>query len=149
MTRTRLLAALVMAPLAIAAILLLPTPWMVALAAVLFLAGLWEWFDLAQIEDTLARTVLLVANLAVMVALVWASRSSGGYTMVAVPAGQRDRRGLVAAGAAVAGPLRVRQRPRHQCARVQARRRRAEHDSGVVRAGLDPARASPTAIAGC
>ena len=30
MTRTRLLAALVMAPLAIAAILLLPTPWMVA-----------------------------------------------------------------------------------------------------------------------
>ena len=82
MTRTRLLAALVMAPLAIAAILLLPTPWMVALAAVLFLAGLWEWFDLAEIEDTLARTVLLVAHLAVMVALVWASRSSTGYSMV-------------------------------------------------------------------
>jgi phosphatidate cytidylyltransferase len=82
MTRTRLLAALVMAPLAIAAILLLPTPWMVALAAVVFLAGLWEWFDLAEIEDTLARTVLLVANLAVMVALVWASRSSTGYSMV-------------------------------------------------------------------
>ncbi|MBU8975037.1 MULTISPECIES: phosphatidate cytidylyltransferase [unclassified Lysobacter] len=82
MTRTRLLAALVMAPVAIAAILLLPTPWMVALAAVLFLAGLWEWFDLAEIEDTLARTVLLVANLAVMVAIVWASRSSTGYSMV-------------------------------------------------------------------
>ncbi|HEY0503539.1 MAG TPA: phosphatidate cytidylyltransferase [Lysobacter sp.] len=82
MTRTRLLAALVMAPLAIAAILLLPTPWMVALAAVVFLAGLWEWFDLAEIEDTLARTVLLVAHLAVMVALVWASRSSTGYSMV-------------------------------------------------------------------
>lgn len=81
MTRTRLLAALVMAPLAIAAILLLPTPWMVALAAVLFLAGLWEWFDLAEIEDTLARSALLVAHLAVMVALVWASRSSTGYTM--------------------------------------------------------------------
>lgn len=82
MTRTRLLAALVMAPLAIAAILLLPTPWMVALAAVVLLAGLWEWFDLAEIEDTLARTVLLVAHLAVMVALVWASRSSTGYSMV-------------------------------------------------------------------
>jgi phosphatidate cytidylyltransferase len=81
MTRTRLLAATVMAPLAIAAILLLPTPWRVALAPVLFLAGRWEWCDLAQIEDTLARTVLLVANLAVMVALVWASRSSAGYTM--------------------------------------------------------------------
>ncbi|WP_206859613.1 phosphatidate cytidylyltransferase [Lysobacter changpingensis] len=82
MTRTRLLAALVMAPVAIAAILLLPTPWMVAVAAVLFLAGLWEWFDLAEIDDTLARTVLLVANLAVMVAIVWASRSSTGYSMV-------------------------------------------------------------------
>ena len=73
MTRIRLLAALVMAPLAIAAILLLPTPWMMVLAAVLFLGGLWEWFDLAEIEDTLARTVLLVAHLAMMVAIVWAS----------------------------------------------------------------------------
>ena len=89
-----------MAPVAIAAILLLPTPWMVALAAVVFLIGLWEWFDLAEIEDTLARTVLLVANLALMVALVWASRSSRGIQLRAVPAGQRDRRGLVAAGAA-------------------------------------------------
>ncbi|MEH6415996.1 phosphatidate cytidylyltransferase [Pseudomonas sp. CGJS7] len=77
MTRTRLLAALVMAPVAIAAILLLPTPWMIALAAVLFLAGLWEWFDLAEIEDTLSRTVLLVVHLAMMVAIVWASRTGG------------------------------------------------------------------------
>jgi len=82
MTRTRLLAALVMAPIAIAAILLLPTPWMIMLAAVVFLAGLWEWFDLAEIEDTLARTVLLVAHLAMMVAIVWASRSSTGPTLV-------------------------------------------------------------------
>lgn len=82
MTRTRLLAALVMAPVAIAAILLLPTPWMIALAAVVFLAGLWEWFDLAEVDDTLARTVLLVAHVALMVALVWASRSPSGFTMV-------------------------------------------------------------------
>ncbi|RPE76950.1 phosphatidate cytidylyltransferase [Vulcaniibacterium tengchongense] len=82
MTRTRLLAALVMTPLAIAAILLLPTPWMVALGAVILLAGLWEWFDLAEIEDTLARTVLLVAHLALMVAIVWASRTGTGYTLV-------------------------------------------------------------------
>ena len=66
MTRTRLLAAAVMAPIAIAAVLLLPTPWMVALGAVLFLAGLWEWFNLAEIDDTLARTMLLVANLLLM-----------------------------------------------------------------------------------
>ena len=75
MTRTRVLAALTMAPFAIAAVLFLPTPWVVALAAVMFLAGLWEWLRLADIDDTLARTVLLLVNLLLMVALVWASRS--------------------------------------------------------------------------
>ena len=78
MTKTRVIAALVLTPIAIAAMLLLPTPWLVALAAVLFLAGLWEWFKLADVEDTLARTVLLVVNLALMVAIVWASRLPGG-----------------------------------------------------------------------
>ena len=76
MTRTRLLAALFMTPLAIAAVLFLDTPWLVALAAVLFLAGLWEWFRLAEIDDTLHRTVLLVANLALMVAIVWGARAA-------------------------------------------------------------------------
>ncbi len=105
MTRTRVLAALVMAPVAIAGD---PVPadrrgwWL--LAALLFLAGLWEWLELAEIEDTLARTVLLVANLALMVALVWGSRSAVGLQPGAVPAGHADRRGLVAGGAAVAGP---------------------------------------------
>lgn len=82
MTRTRVAAALVMTPVAIAAILLLPTPWMMVAAAVVFLAGLWEWFELADIEDTLARAVLLVANLGLMVAIVWASRSNEGGTLV-------------------------------------------------------------------
>jgi len=82
MTRTRLLAALFMTPLAIAAVLLLGTPWLVALTAVLFLIGLWEWFRLAEIDDTLHRSVLLVANLAMMVAIVWASRSSTGFSFV-------------------------------------------------------------------
>jgi phosphatidate cytidylyltransferase len=83
MTKTRVLAALVLGPIAIAAMLLLPTPWLVALAAVLFLSGLWEWFKLADVDDTLARTALLVANLALMVAIVWASRlPSGGLSYV-------------------------------------------------------------------
>ena len=76
MTRTRVLAALIMAPIAIAAILLLPTQWLLALVAVMFLIGLWEWFKLAEIDDTLSRTVLLVANLLLMVLLVWASAGS-------------------------------------------------------------------------
>ena len=76
MTKTRVIAALVMAPVAIAAILLMPTQWLVALAALVFLVGLWEWFKLAEIDDTLSRTVLLVANLLLMVLLVWASAGS-------------------------------------------------------------------------
>jgi phosphatidate cytidylyltransferase len=83
MTRTRVAAALVLTPIAIAAVLLLPTPWLAALAAILFLAGLWEWFRLAEIDDTLARSVLLVANLALMVAIVWGSRTpEGGMSFV-------------------------------------------------------------------
>jgi phosphatidate cytidylyltransferase len=82
MTRTRVIAALILTPVAIAAILLLPTPWLVALAAVVFLVGLWEWFRLADIDDTLARTVLLVVNMALMVAIVWGSRTSSGFNYV-------------------------------------------------------------------
>ncbi len=82
MTSTRVWAALVMGPLAIAIVLLLPTPWVAALSAVMFLAALWEWFRLAEIDDSLARTVLLVANLLLMVALVWASPTDAGGSLV-------------------------------------------------------------------
>lgn len=82
MTKVRTLTALVLTPLVVAAILLLATPWLVALTAVVFLAGLWEWFRLAEIDDTLSRTVLLLVNLLLMVALVWASRSSTGGSLV-------------------------------------------------------------------
>ncbi|HYM86563.1 MAG TPA: phosphatidate cytidylyltransferase [Pseudoxanthomonas sp.] len=77
MTRTRVIAALIMAPVAIAAILLLPTPWLAALTALVFLMGLWEWFKLSEIDDTLSRTILLIANLLLMVLLLWASRGPG------------------------------------------------------------------------
>lgn len=76
MTRTRIITALVMAPVAIAAILLLQTPWLVALVALVFLMGMWEWFKLAEIDDTLSRTILLATNLLLMVLLVWASAGS-------------------------------------------------------------------------
>ena len=82
MTRTRVIAALVMAPLAIAAVLLLPTQWMVALAAVVVLGGLWEWLRLAGVDDGLARSTLLVANLLLILALVWASASDPNGSMV-------------------------------------------------------------------
>lgn len=75
MTYTRILSALVMAPVAIAAILLLPTQWLMLPSAVVFLLALWEWLRLADVEDSLARSILLTCNLALMVALVWGSRS--------------------------------------------------------------------------
>lgn len=78
MTKTRLLAALIMAPIAILTVLFAPTPILAALSAVLFLAALWEWLKLAEVDDTLARSVLLACNAAVMAALVWGSRSSQG-----------------------------------------------------------------------
>ena len=80
MTRTRVIAALVMAPTAIAAILLLPTPWLAAVAALVMLAGLWEWLKLAGVDDSLPRTVLVGLNLLLMVLLVWASRADEGFS---------------------------------------------------------------------
>jgi phosphatidate cytidylyltransferase len=82
LTRTRVFAALTMAPLAIGSVLLLPTPWLVAVSAILFLAALWEWFRLSEIDDTLQRTVLLLANLLLMAALVWASPNDSGGSLV-------------------------------------------------------------------
>ena len=81
MTKTRLLAALIMAPIAILSVLFVPTPVLAALAALLFLTALWEWLKLAEVggdTSTLARTILLLCNVAVMAALVWGSRSAQG-----------------------------------------------------------------------
>jgi len=69
-TKARILAALVMAPSVIGAVLLLPTGWLMLLSALVFLAAMWEWLKLADIEDALARSILLACNLALMVALV-------------------------------------------------------------------------------
>jgi phosphatidate cytidylyltransferase len=69
--RTRILAAAVMAPLAVAAVLLLPTPYLAALLAALLMIGLWEWTFLAGVHDTLPRMGYLVANALLMAALVW------------------------------------------------------------------------------
>lgn len=82
MTKTRLLAALIMAPVAILTVLFAPTPILAALGALLFLVALWEWLKLADIQDTLARAVLLACNVALMAALVWGSRSAQGGSLV-------------------------------------------------------------------
>ncbi|MFT4247972.1 MAG: phosphatidate cytidylyltransferase [Pseudomonas sp.] len=87
MTQTRVIAALIMAPVAICAILFLRTDWLAALAAIVFLAGLWEWLRLSGVDDSLARTVLLFLNLLLMVLLVWASAGSMVLFQIAALAG--------------------------------------------------------------
>ena len=81
MTKTRLLAALIMAPVAILTVLFASTPVLAALSALLFLVALWEWLKLADVDDTLARTVLLLCNIGLMAALVWGSRSAQGGSL--------------------------------------------------------------------
>lgn len=69
--RVRVIAAVVMAPVAIAALLWLPSPWLAAALAALMMAGLWEWTALAGVTSRPARVAYLAANAILMAALVW------------------------------------------------------------------------------
>jgi phosphatidate cytidylyltransferase len=70
MLRQRVLTALLLAPLVVALIVLAPTAVLAGVAAVVFLAALWEWSALSGLRGTPARaTFLLLA--AVGFALLW------------------------------------------------------------------------------
>jgi phosphatidate cytidylyltransferase len=71
--RTRVMAALVMAPIAIAALLWLPTPYLAVMAAAVFLLGLWEWAAMAGLSDKVPRALYLFGNALMMMALAWGS----------------------------------------------------------------------------
>ena len=73
MTRIRIITGLILAPLAIACVLWLPTPWLGLVAAVLVLAGLWEWTRLTGLTDTPLRMAYIGANALVMASLAWAA----------------------------------------------------------------------------
>lgn len=73
MLKQRTLTALVLAPLAIAAILLLPTAGFAVLIAVMSLQALWEWTRLAGIVPIALRSVVIVAN-ALLLWLLWTLR---------------------------------------------------------------------------
>jgi phosphatidate cytidylyltransferase len=70
-TRQRVVTALVLTPLVVAALLFLKTPYVAAIAAAMFLAGLWEWSRLVGIASRPWRAVYLVANIAIMTGLLW------------------------------------------------------------------------------
>ncbi|MEO7252195.1 MAG: phosphatidate cytidylyltransferase [Arenimonas sp.] len=69
--RTRVIAAAVMAPVAIASVLFLPSSILAAVVAGVMMLGLWEWTLLAGVHGRVARAAYLVGNAALMVALAW------------------------------------------------------------------------------
>lgn len=73
MSRIRIASGLVLAPFAIAAVLLLPTPWLALVAAGLVLGGLWEWTRLTGLSEPVPRLGYLAANGLVMAVLAWAA----------------------------------------------------------------------------
>lgn len=69
--QARIKSALWMIPLAVLAILYLPTPYMGALLALLLLAGLHEWTTLAHISGKTAKLMYLLFNAALIAAMAW------------------------------------------------------------------------------
>lgn len=70
MLSQRVLTALLLAPLAIAIILLPTTPWFAGICAAVFVAALEEWLRLAGVRGTAARIALL-ATAGVLFVLLW------------------------------------------------------------------------------
>jgi phosphatidate cytidylyltransferase len=71
--RTRIVAALVMAPIAIGAVLFLPTPYLAVAFAALLLIALWEWSALSGLTDIIPKALYLLGNALMMMALAWGS----------------------------------------------------------------------------
>ncbi len=71
--RTRIVAALIMAPFAIGAVYFLPTPYLAAAVAGILLAGLWEWSALAGLTEKIPRSLYVAGNALMILALAWGS----------------------------------------------------------------------------
>jgi phosphatidate cytidylyltransferase len=69
--KQRILTALILTPLAIAAVLLLPTAGFMVLVAALLLLGLWEWTRLVGLETRAARAAVLLLHAALLAWLAW------------------------------------------------------------------------------
>ncbi|HEY2346481.1 MAG TPA: phosphatidate cytidylyltransferase [Xanthomonadaceae bacterium] len=80
----RVASALVMAPTVVAMMLFLPTPYVAAIAAALFLGGLWEWSRLVGIQGRPWRAAYLLANLGLMTGLLWARAFPSLFNPVAL-----------------------------------------------------------------
>lgn len=73
--KQRVITALLLAPLALAGILWLPTGPLMALVAAALLAGLWEWTRLIGIKSNVRRLAVLLVHAALMAWLAWKGRT--------------------------------------------------------------------------
>ena len=71
--RTRIVAALVMLPVAVLGVLLLPSNLLAAAIAAIMVLGLWEWSALAGLQNSIARAAYLLANAMLLAALAWSA----------------------------------------------------------------------------
>jgi phosphatidate cytidylyltransferase len=69
--KQRVITALILAPLAVLAVLWLPTIVFAVFIALLVLVGAWEWSRLAGIKPRAARSLLLLPHVAILVGLWW------------------------------------------------------------------------------
>lgn len=67
--KQRILTALVLLPLAVAAVLWLPTGWFMAIVALILLIGMWEWSRLAGLPRPHQRALVLLLHAVAMAAL--------------------------------------------------------------------------------
>ena len=69
--RTRVIAAAVMLPVAVCAVLFLPSNMLAAAIGLLMMLGLWEWSQLSRLEGLVARAAYVLLNALVLAALAW------------------------------------------------------------------------------
>jgi len=69
--RTRIVAALVMLPVAVLSVLYLPSNMLAAAVGLLMMVGLWEWSLLAGLSSPTWRAIYLAANAVALAALAW------------------------------------------------------------------------------
>jgi phosphatidate cytidylyltransferase len=84
MKNQRVVTAAVLTPVAIAAVMLMPTHWLAGLAAVLMLLALWELTRMVGVPHTIGRVAYLAGNAAIMAWLAWFGLPGLGLAVVLV-----------------------------------------------------------------
>jgi phosphatidate cytidylyltransferase len=80
----RTLTVLVVAPIAVALVMLVPTPALAVLTTAMSLAALWEWSDLLGIRSPALRALILLAAAAVLLVLWWLRDTQAWWYVIGI-----------------------------------------------------------------